>query len=53
MVEQRVLDETTWTALRAAHENRVDAWITPHLERRTKGQAHPVHDFLFTWKSVV
>ena len=51
MVEQRVLDETTWTALRGAHESRVDAWITPHLERRTRRQAHPVHDFLFTYYS--
>ena len=51
VVEQRVLDETTWTALRAAHEACVDAWLTPHLERRAKRQAHPVHDFLFTYYS--
>ena len=51
MVERHVLDETTWTALRAAHETRVDAWITPHLERRTRRQPHPVHDFLFTYYS--
>jgi hypothetical protein len=46
-----VLDETTWTASQDAHHARVDEWITPHLERARKGEAHPVHDFLFTYYS--
>jgi len=29
----------------------VDAWITPHLERRRRGGKHPVEDFLFTYYS--
>ena len=42
-----VLDEPTWSARRAAHETRVDAWVQPHLARRAAGVAHPVEDFLF------
>jgi hypothetical protein len=46
-----VLDEATWTARRAAHEARVDAWVQPHLARREAGVAHPVEDFLFGYYS--
>jgi hypothetical protein len=45
------LDEATWTARRAAHEARVDAWVQPHLARRREGLAHPVEDFLFGYYS--
>lgn len=38
-------------ALAAAHEERVDAAVAGHLDRRRKGQAHPVEDFLFTYYS--
>jgi hypothetical protein len=41
----------TWRADRAAHEARVDVWITPHLARRREGVKHPVEDFLFTYYS--
>jgi hypothetical protein len=46
-----ILDEATWTARRAAHEQRVDPWLAPHLARRRDGVAHPVEDFLFTYYS--
>jgi hypothetical protein len=46
-----VLDETSWTARRAAHEQRVDTWVQPHLARRRDGVPHPVEDFLFTYYS--
>jgi hypothetical protein len=46
-----ILHEVTWTARRAAHEQRVDAWLAPHLARRRDGVAHPVEDFLFTYYS--
>ena len=46
-----VLDEPAWRARRQAHERRVDAWITPHLARRARGESHPVEDFLFTYYS--
>src|SRR5690242_6621142 len=45
------LPRAEWTARAAAHEQRVDAWVRPHLERRRRGQKHPVHDFLFTYYS--
>ena len=41
------LEVAAWQARSAAHEERVDAWVGPHLERRRQGVAHPVEDFLF------
>ncbi|MEV5765544.1 3-methyladenine DNA glycosylase [Micromonospora sp. NPDC052213] len=46
-----VLDAACWRARRRAHEERVDAWLTPHLARRRRGGKHPVEDFLFTYYS--
>ncbi|MEV4542387.1 3-methyladenine DNA glycosylase [Micromonospora echinaurantiaca] len=46
-----VLDAADWQARRRAHEERVDAWLTPHLARRRRGEKHPVEDFLFTYYS--
>ncbi len=46
-----VLTEPQWRARQAAHEQRVDAWISPHLERRSRGVSHPVEDFLFSYYS--
>ena len=40
---------TGWTRRAAAHEQRVDAWVLPHLDRRRSGQKHPVEDFLFDY----
>ncbi|WP_134739377.1 3-methyladenine DNA glycosylase [Nocardioides sp. 503] len=47
----QVLDEATWRARAAAHAERVDAFVRPHLERRGASVKHPVHDFLFTYYS--
>jgi hypothetical protein len=47
----RALSESEWHTRRAAHHRRVDAWIEPHLERRRRGEGHPVEDFLFTYYS--
>ncbi len=44
-----VLEERTWQQRREAHETRVDAWTRSHLERRKRGERHPVEDFLFTY----
>ncbi len=49
--ERSVLAESEWRRREAAHHERVDAWILPHLERRARGVAHPVEDFLFTYYS--
>jgi hypothetical protein len=46
-----VLAAEEWRALTAAHEARIDRWTAPHRERRRRGQAHPVLDFLFTYYS--
>ena len=50
-VLERVLDERTWRARAAAHAERVDAFVAPHLARRGSAVKHPVHDFLFTYYS--
>ncbi|WP_324274738.1 3-methyladenine DNA glycosylase [Blastococcus brunescens] len=46
-----VLTREEWTARTAAHAARIDRWTAPHLERRRRGEAHPVLDFLFTYYS--
>ena len=46
-----MLAEPTWRARAAAHEARVEPWIGPHLERRRRGDSHPVEDFCFTYYS--
>ena len=46
-----MLDAPSWTARRDAHEERVDTWVQPHLERRRDRVPHPVEDFLFTYYS--
>ncbi|SCL21106.1 hypothetical protein GA0070624_2226 [Micromonospora rhizosphaerae] len=45
------LDVADWQARRRAHEERVDAWLAPHLARRRTGATHPVEDFLFSYYS--
>ncbi|MDQ1646933.1 MAG: hypothetical protein QOJ50_3117 [Cryptosporangiaceae bacterium] len=47
-----VLGEAGWRAQRAGHELRVDAWLAPHLDRRRRGEKHPVEDFLFEYYSL-
>ena len=46
-----MMPRETWTARAAAHAERVDVWVQPHLARRREGVKHPVHDFLFTYYS--
>ncbi|MEU5878232.1 3-methyladenine DNA glycosylase [Spirillospora sp. NPDC047279] len=41
--------EEEWRGRASAHETRVAAWLGPHLERRARGEAHPVEDFLFSY----
>ena len=51
LLDPAVLAEAEWTALEAAHQRRVDAWVVPHQQRRRDGETHPVWDFLFTYYS--
>lgn len=48
-VTEAVLDRADWTRRRDAHAARVDRLVGGHLERRRRGEAHPVADFLFTY----
>ncbi len=46
-----ILSRDAGQARAAAHAERVDEWVQPHLSRRREGVKHPVHDFLFTYYS--
>jgi hypothetical protein len=50
-VRVEVLAEAQWRARRDEHAATVDALLGPHLERRRRGQRHPVEDFLFEYYS--
>lgn len=50
-VPPTILEPNAWRARIAAHEARVNGWIGPHLQRRRRGEKHPVFDFLFTYYS--
>jgi hypothetical protein len=43
------LSQAEWTARRRRHETRVDDWTGARLARRTRGDTHPVDDFLFDY----
>lgn len=45
----RALDEAAWLRRARAHEARVRAWTDPHQERASRGQRHPVYDFIFSY----
>jgi hypothetical protein len=46
------LAEADWRARAEAHRARMERWTRPHRERRARGAAHPVEDFLFTYYSL-
>jgi hypothetical protein len=46
-----VLDAPVWHARATAHRRRIARWTGPHRDRRRRGEAHPVLDFLFTYYS--
>jgi hypothetical protein len=43
------LSPTEWGPLQRSHTERADALVADHLDRRTRREAHPVEDFLFTY----
>lgn len=47
----RVLSRSEWQQERAAHQARVQPWVTDRVERAGIAQKHPVYDFLFTYYS--
>lgn len=46
-----ILDEPEWLARRRAHEARVRVWTDPHQARQSRGEKHPVEDFLWEYYS--
>nr|WP_241727232.1 hypothetical protein [Dietzia sp. SLG310A2-38A2] len=44
-----MVPERLWRALELRHAGAVDSLTTDHLERRRRGEPHPVADFLFTY----
>jgi hypothetical protein len=47
----QLLPEGVWRAQQQAHRERVALWADPHLARASRGEKHPVYDFLFTYYS--
>ncbi len=47
-----VLGQAQWSAAEETHQQRVAAFVAPHLRRAQRGEAHPVWDFLFTYYSL-
>ncbi|HNI70888.1 MAG TPA: 3-methyladenine DNA glycosylase [Marmoricola sp.] len=45
----QILEYDEWAPQAAAHAARVDQWVQPHLERRRRGEKHPVLDFIFSY----
>ncbi|MFL6124408.1 MAG: 3-methyladenine DNA glycosylase, partial [Actinophytocola sp.] len=50
-VHRTLLAPADWHARRAAHVAGVRRWTDPLRERRSRGERHPVLDFLFTYYS--
>ena len=46
------LEADTWRPLAQAHAAHVDALAASHLDRRRRGEKHPVEDFLWTYYSL-
>lgn len=44
-----LIAEPVWRARQLAHEARVRAWTDPHVARVSRGEKHPVYDFLFSY----
>jgi hypothetical protein len=43
----QLLPESVWRDRQHAHEQRVSVWTEPHQTRASRGEKHPVLDFLF------
>lgn len=47
-----VLPHERWTELAKEHEQRARVWIDAHMARRSRGEKHPIWDFLFDYYAV-
>ncbi len=43
------LEESEWRSRIEKHAARVDQWLLPRSDRASRGEKHPVFDFLFTY----
>lgn len=50
-MNRTLLARAEWQAQRDAHVARVRRWTDPVRERKSRGERHPVQDFLFTYYS--
>ncbi len=48
-VESPIIPPSAWLARARAHGDRVGAYADAFVQRRSRGDKHPVHDFLFTY----
>jgi len=48
-LDHHVLHPATWRARARTHVERVRRWTVPHRERSSRGERHPVYDFLFQY----
>lgn len=46
-----VISEDEWRPRAEVHDRRVATWTEPHLRRRSRGERHPVEDFLWEYYS--
>ncbi|QJR38180.1 3-methyladenine DNA glycosylase [Gemmatimonas groenlandica] len=49
MAAASALTTAEWQARAATHRERVQRWTQPRRERRSRGEVHPVYDFLFQY----
>jgi len=47
--EYTYLDATEWQRRIREHEERIGPWIAAYTQRRSRGEKHPVYDFLFQY----
>jgi len=45
----KIWEPAEWIPRREAHAARVEPWVRPRLERMSRGERHPVEDFLFEY----
>ncbi len=47
--DRTALPESDWRDRERAHRERVQPWVAPRQARRSRGETHPVDDFLFDY----
>src|SRR5204863_891169 len=50
-IAMKPMPRVAWAAARAAYLDRMRPWVEERLHRMSRGQKHPVRDFLFEYYS--